>query len=235
MTLPLWPFSTTVPAGPNNPSDDQPVMLQNNQSDSSIWATDHFGYNVNSGGYHQQTRMANRTTYPLAPNPPTVISGFGGTYCDNGSSTTPLNETNLWYTPDNGGGKSPKEIYQLTRTVSASYPLFAKLTNNYNGVGTTFFGGWTFLPGGILMQYGSYRGMVSGNPGIPNPIPQIPFPVTFNSLPFNIQITQISASGGISNSNLASVTTRATTFFNWNFTSVPTNAYIGIDWVAIGL
>jgi hypothetical protein len=208
-------------------------MLQNNVSDAAMWATDHFGYGVNSGGYHQQVRMANRTDYPLSPNPPTVITGFGGIYCDNTVSTGTTKETGFWYTPDNGGGKTPKELYQMTRTITASYPLFAKNINNYNSQGTTFTGGWTFLPGGILYQYGKY----TPTDGF-NGTQTIPFPVKFNSVPFNIQITLIANSGGTNNSNVVITPkdgTISTTGFKFNATSVPTTAYIAIYWTAIGV
>lgn len=232
MTLPMYTFNSTVPASNNDPSIDQPKMLTNNQSENSIWQADHFGFNVNSSGYHQQARMPNRTTYNgtgLSPNPPTVISTFGGIYCDNTSSTTPTNESGLWYTPDNTGN-----TYQLTRTITGSYALFAKYTNNYNGVGTGLTGGWTFLPGGMLLQYGTYLGTSSGNPGIPS-APPITFPVAFNNAPYNLQITLISTSGGTSSQYVASVVKVTKTNFTWNMTNVPTNAYIGINWMAIGV
>jgi hypothetical protein len=222
MTLPLFPFDNTIPFGTHNPSADQPIMLANNQASLSISQVDHFGYNVNSGGYHQQVRMANRTTYPLSPNPPAVITGFGGVFCDQTVSTTGLNETGLWYYPDGRTSGSPAtpEIYQMTRTIDGSYPLFAKNTNNYNGVGMTFAGGWTFLPGGLLLQYG-FAGLVTAA-GV-----TITFPVPFLIPPFSIQMTQITSGAG------APILVGVSGITNTGFTAKSTvNAQV--NWIAIG-
>jgi len=54
-------YDNTVPATPNNPSVDQPVMLTNAQSIDSIIAVDHFGFNVSNGGYHQQVHLVNQS------------------------------------------------------------------------------------------------------------------------------------------------------------------------------
>jgi hypothetical protein len=50
-----FPFNTGVPATDNNPSIDQPDMLENTGSENSIWAVDHISYNSNNGGSHLQT------------------------------------------------------------------------------------------------------------------------------------------------------------------------------------
>lgn len=214
MSLPLYAFDNSIPFGTNNPSADQPKMLQNNQSDLSIWATDHFGYNVNGSGYHQQVRMGNRTVTPLAPNPPTVITGFGGLYCDNTASTTTLNETGLWYTPDGTG-----DIYPLTRTIHGSYSLFSAFVNNYNTVGANFTGGWTFVAGELLLQYGA-TGLVS-TAGI-----TVPFPVPFKAAPYSVVITPEIVGG----TRTATVTAITSTGFTASASSNLTN----IRWLAIG-
>ena len=227
MTYPMFTFNNGLPFGTHAPSVDQPGMLTNNQSDTSIWAADHFGYNVGSSGKHLQMTIPNRTTYNgtgISPIPPSVIANFGGLYCDNGSSTTPLNETCLWYTPDNTGN-----TYQLTRTISASFSLFGKFTNNYNTAGTDRTGGWTFLPGGLLFQYGFLsKPSGLGTDG------SIEFPVQFNTTNIVVNLTLIAASTGVTTERTLSVVTEAEDHFSWNLTSGSSN-YVGINWQAIGI
>lgn len=47
-------YDIGVPAAPNNPSNDQPLMLQNTVSISGIWNVDHIGFGAANGGTHQQ-------------------------------------------------------------------------------------------------------------------------------------------------------------------------------------
>lgn len=62
-------FSTTVPAAPNNPSVDQPDMLQNNVATNGILAVDHITFNASNGGTHQQMHM------PAFTNPSAINGG----------------------------------------------------------------------------------------------------------------------------------------------------------------
>lgn len=48
-------YITGIPATNNNPSDDQPDMLNNNDNGALIWETDHIGFNAPNGGLHQQS------------------------------------------------------------------------------------------------------------------------------------------------------------------------------------
>lgn len=57
--MPLFPFDTTIPAANNDPSADQPIMLQNNISTAGIIAVDHIGFGVANGGTHKQVTLTN--------------------------------------------------------------------------------------------------------------------------------------------------------------------------------
>lgn len=59
-------FDDTIPAANNNPSDDQPVMLQNNVSEAAIWEVDHVGFNAANGGTHKQVAFYSQNV-PGAP------------------------------------------------------------------------------------------------------------------------------------------------------------------------
>lgn len=49
-----WSFNNAIPAANNAPANDQPLMLQNNQSTASLVAVDHVGFNTAGGGQHLQ-------------------------------------------------------------------------------------------------------------------------------------------------------------------------------------
>lgn len=48
-----FPFNTTIPAANNNPSDDQPIMQQNNVSSYGILNVDHVTYGLTNAGTHK--------------------------------------------------------------------------------------------------------------------------------------------------------------------------------------
>lgn len=60
-----------IPAANNNPSQDQPDMLTNNDSFIDIWDVDHVGFNASNGGTHLQS------TYDTK-NPPGAVSDPAG-------------------------------------------------------------------------------------------------------------------------------------------------------------
>lgn len=70
-------FNPNIPAGPNNPSNDQPLMLQNNQSTNSIIAVDHVTFNItqNPNGYHVVIHFVDQNT----TNPGAIV-GVGQLY-----------------------------------------------------------------------------------------------------------------------------------------------------------
>lgn len=59
-------YTTGIPATNNNPSDDQPDMLVNNDSVFNLINVDHQGFNLPHGGYHNSIHMNNQTSDPAA-------------------------------------------------------------------------------------------------------------------------------------------------------------------------
>lgn len=161
--MPNFTYTPGIPDGPNNPSADQPNMKTNNDSNASIWAVDHYGFNNNNGGWHQQS------TYPRVNVAATTTASQSAVY-SKGVNSDGSTRTQLFCTPDNTGNE-----YQLTRTIAAKFTTFATITN-YDVGHPTLLGGWTFLPGGMLLQYGF----------LPNPTNNavITFPVSFTTFAF---------------------------------------------------
>lgn len=97
-------------------------------------------------------------------------------------------------------------VYQLTRTIAASTASFAQAT------------GWTFLPGGLLLQYGT--GVSTGA------TTAVVFPVTFTTL-YSITLSRRSTSSTYGYSS------PSTTGFD--FVSDSPSVGVNFGWMAIGV
>lgn len=107
-------YNTGIPAAGNAPSADQPLMLTNFGSISSIIAADHVGFNTGGGGTHKQVSLNDEASPALQANS-ALYSNSGNLYFKNGSQDTKMT------------GIAP--------LVAAS--------------------GYTYLPGGLLLQWGT--------------------------------------------------------------------------------
>jgi hypothetical protein len=81
-------YNIGVPAGPNNPSVDQPSMLTNTISINNIWNVDHVGFNstgpaATSGGQHLQISFNGKNVPGALPTDPLSIL-----YTNVGSAST---------------------------------------------------------------------------------------------------------------------------------------------------
>jgi len=72
-------FSTIVPAAPNNPSADQPIMLTNNISTNALVAIDHVSFNVTGGGQHKQVTFNNKNVPGVQTDPGSTLYTNSGT------------------------------------------------------------------------------------------------------------------------------------------------------------
>ncbi len=85
-------FDDTIPATNNNPSDDQPGMLINNQSTLGIIGNDHVTFNLNNGGQHKAITFNQDASYvPVTPVfPPQLftntVSGLAQLFYYSGTS-----------------------------------------------------------------------------------------------------------------------------------------------------
>lgn len=175
-------YINNIPNGPDNPSDDQPNMKTNTNSISDIIDVDHIGFGQANGGYHRQNRIIARNTIPGG-----LFPGMGTFYVK-----VVDGEEQVFYTAGANGTE-----YQITRSIQGSFSAFSANP------------GWTFLPGGLLLQYG----LSAANPVV--------FPTAFTSTPFSIQITRNSSSGlttslpVVTVSNTQFTTNNAPGFFFW--------------------
>lgn len=87
-------YNTTVPAETNNPSVDQPQMLINTASGSSIWDVDHVGFNATDGGTHKMVSLSSQNTPGTQAANQAAIYTKTGTHAA-GSQLYLQNELNL--------------------------------------------------------------------------------------------------------------------------------------------
>lgn len=213
--MPNYTYTDNIPFSTDNPSNDQPLMQTNTNSIDSIIGEDHFSFNNNNGGLHQKTRLVNI----VGMGPPSgIAAGMGTLYTKTVATTASTNESTLFYVPDGTINQ-----YQITRTIAPDGATFG--TNNAYGspvVGITQVGGWTFLPGGMLLQYGNLSGFTSGDQ-------TVQFPVTFSTAVYGVFTMPV----GSTINSYAPVNVISTSQFTMHSTSISMTK--GVNWMAIGV
>lgn len=215
-----YAYKRDVPAANHNPSVDQPQMKTNTNSTESLIGEDHYTFAVDNGGFHKQIRLPDLADIvDLAPR----VANSGTLWTQKAISTGVTKESNLFYVPD-----LTSDSYQLTRTITGSKPLFALNTQDYNGVGTKFKGGWTFLPGGLLLQWGLFDDAAA----LPSS-KSVTFPVGYSSTVFNVQVTLVGPNSSLSDTQTIAVVGVSSTGFTVRVKNSTTD-YTGFYWQAIG-
>lgn len=75
------PYYNNIPDGPNNPSQDQPLMKINTNAVDTLISVDHYGFNTNTGfgGEHQQVNLPQKNTPGAITDPASVVFTGNGT------------------------------------------------------------------------------------------------------------------------------------------------------------
>lgn len=162
----MFPFNANIPAANNNPSDDQPLMLQNNQSTMGLIGVNHVTFNENTGGFH--TSITFDTTDNYAPTPPVnppelfinTVDGFG--------TSLPAGLPELFYY----SGSQAQSAHQYAAATPGS----------------------TFLFGGIILKWGLVT-VGTSTVNFVSAFPNNCFSVTMGYTTGSANITSISASG----------------------------------------
>lgn len=125
-------FNPTIPKATDLLANSQVDLLANNVALNSIFSRNHVALNVaTNSGKHPFVEMPNLSAIPSPPGGLTNGEGTIYTKASGGSQ--------LFYVPGTTGNE-----YQLTNTNSGNFATFGGATN-----------GWTFLPGGLVMNYGN--------------------------------------------------------------------------------
>lgn len=205
--MPNFDYNRDVPDGPNNPSEDQPDMKINTNSAADIWDVDHFGFQDNNGGKHDVIRF------------PAV------------QAVTPATGTFEWaeYTRVLAG--AVETFWKRPNTIAGAPDI--QMTTNI-AIVASFINGQTFLPGGIILKWGTFNGFTSSS----SQTGTITFVPAFPNGVFNITAqafytgTAPGSSGGSLNIRQPSVSNAE---FTWAF-STGSSQFTGggFYWLAIG-
>ena len=170
-------YQPNAPAPTDFLADSQLDIKNNFSFANTSFGVNHVDFStVTNNGKHKFVEMPNSAALPAG------LAAFEGTLY----TKTDGSRSQMFYSNDSTGNE-----YQMTSIKGTTFaqPLFALDTNNYNpgsgAVGTNFTGGWTFLPGGLMLQYGFSL-------AAPNSVTVL-FPVPFTTRIYNIQLTPVNA------------------------------------------
>ena len=208
-------FDPHVPTGIVKLSFDYKNIKNNMQQLDTSFGVNHTLFSATpNNGKHTFVEMPIQGTIP----PTGLATGEGTLYTNAVNSVSSSTETGLFYTPDNGGNQ-----YQLTRTIGSAIATFGTYTNYPTPVANQN-GGWTFLPGGLLLQYGDMLSTGS------NTIITFPIPFTDSvNAPYSLTATRQQASSSGATYGVISATNTGFTF-----TSSSSSSGTRFYWMAIG-
>ena len=126
-------FNTAIPANPNNPSNDQPDMLQNNVATDGILAVNHISFNALNGGQHTRIDFNVDPGFPYTPPGP------------------PFNPS-LFVKNPAGGPATPPELFYYAGTAAQTSGQYTSASN-----------GSTMLLGGIIIKWFTITALVNTN------------------------------------------------------------------------
>lgn len=206
-------YQPNIPTGLVNLDVDYRNIQQNFSQLDTSFGINHFTYSnaTANNGKHTFVQMVKSTVIPAG------LSANEGTLY----TKTPSSVTNLYYSPDN----SSKE-YQMTATDTANFNVFGTNTVYPSSpANPNQKGGWTFLPGGLILQYGTLSS--PGSSGT------IKFPKAFATGVYSINIS-FSRTGGSTTqqTRIDSFSSANLTGFDYSSTSSNNDPIL---WMAIGL
>ena len=150
-------YDNSIPAANDDPSVSQGEIQQNFASIQLLVDKNHVDFGDANYGKHKYTSLVKQSAVP------TGIVDECNLY-----SKVVSGATEQFFTPD-----ATKNEYQITSSDSSRFARFA--TNDENDPNN--FTGWTFLPGGLILNYGSKK--LSGSSG------SIVFAKPFSATPFS--------------------------------------------------
>lgn len=186
-------YNPNIPSAPNDPADDQPIMQLNAAAINGIIGVDHVGFNTLGGGFHKKSTYVNQGTPPVSAANSLVLY-----------ATTTGSGTELHMVRDGNA---------LTDTKLTSASIIAPTVSG---------DGCTFLPGGLLLQWGTNA--------FSNPVL---YTQAFAAPAFSIQLTPRGSGLSSSSSLKYSISATTTTSFSYQFFS-SSFAPMFLYWIAIG-
>lgn len=203
-------FTTDIPISGDTLGSTRDRIRGNFQEIAAVEAINHVAFNEAGKGKHKFLQMPEVTA--SGAGIPVTLANEAGLYVDVGTNPA---EANLFFRGENNGYQ-----YQLTRATSASTATFGTNT----AYAANHLGGWTFLPGGMLFQYGLRTAIAASGTTI------VTFPVQFTSACFSVNLSPIT-SGDPSKQMIINANAGTSSFVINNNSSTFTRAY----WTAVGI
>ena len=206
MTL---PYETGFPTTNDSLGSTRAKFFGNTASVKTFLDQNHYDFGNVLYGNHKWVWYGRQTsTFPDTTTPSNLaIATYGAS---DGS------RTQLWFQPSNDA--TGADAIQLTAG-NVKQAEFSVNTVNYVA---NLTGGWTFLPGKMLLQYGSFD---------PNTITAITFPIAFSAVPYSLQLT---GEAGNSTSFRANISQGTLTASGFTFEGSISNNFTPVYWTAIG-
>lgn len=200
-------YTANVPQSGQTLGFTRPIINSNFTRIAVVFANNHVDFNASGEGKHKFLQMPDQSA---APSTALNEAGF--------YSKSVSGVSQLFFKGENSGSE-----YQLTKGTSGVDANIATFGTN-TSYAADHTGGWTFLPGGLIMQYGVRSNLSSGNN-------TVTFPRTFPTAVFSIVVTPVRDS-----SNVDVIYIRSTgTITTANFVMRNTASGISIGhWYAIG-
>src|SRR5882724_10446052 len=155
-------YQTNIPMGSTFLSVDYANIQSNFAALNTIFAINHFPLtatapNVGKHTFIEMPTLGNAVinfnaanTY-VTPSLVVLAPGESVLFSNKTTGTGQSGSADLIYTNGNSGNS-----YQMTLVDNPNYGTFGNFTN-YPTMVTDQFGGWTFLPGGLILQYGHMK------------------------------------------------------------------------------
>lgn len=206
-------YNNNIPQPNDELSVSQPQILANFAEISTAFNLNHVNFNANGEGKHAFVEMPNQSTVPFTP--PVTIANEVGLYCN---SSTFTNQPELFFIKQNGS--------------TAPAPLNA--ANGYEVTSSNYIneGGWTRLPSGIMLQWGTFASF-SGTATKTLPASaSIPF---YNVI-YQVLVTSQGLTGGIPiNCAVTTITQPTNVPTAGGFTIVSNSTSFGVRYLVIGV
>ena len=158
-------FTRNIPISGDSLGGTRDRVRTNFQEIDTVNSVNHVAFNSLGEGKHKFLQM------PVQASSPVTAADEAGLFALDDSSGVPQ----LYFKGDNTAAAATSNLYQLTAGTSGADANIATFGANANG--------WTFLPGGLLLQWGSYSQGTS-TAGI-----SVSFSRAFGAAPYSIVLT----------------------------------------------
>ena len=173
-------YTPNIPQTGQSLGSTRDPIRTNFQQIDAVNSINHESFDTANKGKHKFLQMPEQSTAP------TTAADEGGLYTKVGVGPS---ETNLFFR-----GESDGKEYQLTKAIQADNAKFGTDTNYEEGP-PSLNGGWTFLPGGLVLQWGLINTAASSSTFAVN------FPIVFPTNVWNIQVTGTRAASSPGNTD----------------------------------